>query len=281
MSAPIGTEVRSAEPADYEHYLRLVAELALPPDEPPPPAARWETEWMPSTFFVTHGTAVVGYGVARALGQTGHVVHVATDRGWRGRGVGRAILRETAERLRRAGCVRWALNVKLDNVPAIALYESTGMRVAHRSTSLSIDWTDVARLPRDPVEVVAGPVEPQHDHALTSAFDLPAGRLSTLRARGHVLLQLVAPDASSPGLACFDPRFPGAMLFRVIRPPLARALLEGMRPHARSADRSVALLCEDDAALVDALRGAGGRTRGEMLHMTGALPPTDDAPRGG
>ena len=269
---PIDTDVRSADRADYEHYVRLVAQLALPADEPIPPATRWETEWMPATFLVTHRDETVGYGVVRALGDTGHVVHVVTDRAWRGRGVGRAILREAAERLRASGCTRWALNVRPDNAPAIALYERMGMRVAHRSTSLALAWADVARLPRDPIATAARTIEPEHDPELEASFELPSGRLAALRARALVLLQLVAPDLPSPGIACFDPLFPGAMLFRVRRPALARALLDGMRDHARPEDASVSLFCEDDDALVDTLRRAGARTRAETLHMTGALP---------
>ncbi len=269
---------RPAGPEHYEAFVRLVPELGVP--DPIPDRARWEAEIRSDMLFLEHDGAPVGYAWGKAFGDTGRVMHVVVDPAWRGRGVGGALMAAIAERLRAAGCRRWALNVKIDNVPAIRLYESLGMRRAYRSAALWLPWEGVAALPREAEgsgsTVTARAVEPAEEAALEAAFALLPGRLADLRARGRVLVRLVdvaCPDEARVGLAAFDTEFPGAFPFAVARPALAAPLLEALRRHARPGDARIHLLADRDDALVAALRAAGGIISFELFYMEGYLSP--------
>jgi mycothiol synthase len=63
----------------------------------------------------------------------GYLSHLATARDWRGRGLGRALLATSLEKMRAAGIERAALSVNARNESATGLYESVGMRVGSRS----------------------------------------------------------------------------------------------------------------------------------------------------
>src|SRR3569833_2515384 len=112
---------RAASPADYDAYLRLFPQLEVP--DPTPSRERWEREIMPYSVFLDHEGHTFAYVLARPLGGTGHVFNVVVGTAFRGRGAGRALMEGAAARLREAGCTRWGLNVKIDNTPAIRLYE--------------------------------------------------------------------------------------------------------------------------------------------------------------
>jgi ribosomal protein S18 acetylase RimI-like enzyme len=59
----------------------------------------------------------------------GFVAYLAVVPGWRGRGLGRALLAGTLERMRAAGLAAASLGVNGANRSALALYESLGMRI--------------------------------------------------------------------------------------------------------------------------------------------------------
>jgi mycothiol synthase len=63
----------------------------------------------------------------------GYVAYLAAARDWRGRGLGRALLAQSLEKMRAAGLPRAALSVNARNESATRLYESVGMNVAARS----------------------------------------------------------------------------------------------------------------------------------------------------
>jgi mycothiol synthase len=63
----------------------------------------------------------------------GYLAYLATARDWRGRGLGRALLAASLEKMRAAGIERAALGVNARNESAARLYESVGMRVGSRS----------------------------------------------------------------------------------------------------------------------------------------------------
>jgi ribosomal protein S18 acetylase RimI-like enzyme len=64
----------------------------------------------------------------RERGQ-GFVAYLAVEPGWRGRGLGRALLAGALEQMRAAGLVSATLGVNGANRSATALYESVGMRI--------------------------------------------------------------------------------------------------------------------------------------------------------
>jgi GNAT superfamily N-acetyltransferase len=266
--------VREATPADYDVYTRLFGQLGV--DDPVPARDVWVADLAPNILILEEGGAVVGYALARVFGAMGYVVNVVVDAPFRGRRLGQVLMRSVAGRLRAQGSTRWCLNVKIENAPAIRLYESCGLTPAFRSTAFSLDWKRLSFLPSDTTLVSARVVEPVEDASIEEAFRLPSGRLADRRKRsGIIVLRLFDPSHPANlgvGIACFDPCFPRAFPFAVARPELARALLLAMKTYARPEDTSVGLVIERDAPLAALLHSVGARTRMELLHMVGQLP---------
>src|SRR5919201_1675603 len=112
---------REANAADYPIYARLCPELG--PEAVVQARDKWIAESAPRTIFLERDGEVVAYGLFNIYERSGYVVQCVVDPRARREGVGRAILLVLADRFRRAGCSTWALDVKIDNAPALALYE--------------------------------------------------------------------------------------------------------------------------------------------------------------
>lgn len=265
--------VRKASPSDYQRFTELFAELAT--GDPIPEASRWETAMMPSTLFFESEGEVAAYAWTTTLADVGYVRHVVVAPSHRGKGHGRVVMETLRSSFQQAGCARWVLNVKPDNVPAIALYRGVGMAARYRSTAVKMEWDIVEKLPRSTREVVSERVDASEDAALEGAFGLPKGTLASSRAYpDRVVLRLrdtAVPGDLRVGLASFDPHFPGSFPFRVGEPPLARALLEAIRPHALPRFSHVGAVIEDDDALTRLLLDHGAVARLEIVHYEGKL----------
>jgi ribosomal protein S18 acetylase RimI-like enzyme len=266
--------IRAAAAEDYAVFRRLHAELQV--EHEPPDLQHWTNDVAQRSLVLEAGGAVVAYVTIDTLAGVGYVRNLAVDPAWRRRGAGRRLLTAAAARLRRAGCDAWRLNMKVGNEPALRLYESLGFRTLFRSDSLRVPWRAVDALPPAPRPLLVRDVEPADDAALEQRFDLAPGQLTACRAMaGQILVRLDdAADRAQPalGVARFDPQFPGAYPFRVSAPPFARALLEGLRPHARPEHDHLFVLTEDDAPLAALLRAAGAAVQLEIVHLRGALP---------
>jgi GNAT superfamily N-acetyltransferase len=260
--------MRDALPSDHEDFVRLFAELKVP--DPPPTLERFASQIAPHAFFCVESGRPAGYAFWKPYGDTAHVTHVVTAPGHRRRGIGRALMREVAARAQAAGCARWYLNVKEDNAPAVALYERCGMSVAFESVHFDLPWAAVPRLPAVGAGVPFS-VEAASHAAIEEAFALPRGLLASLDATpGRVLLGIREQDRVA-GFAAFDPDFPGASPFRVVRPEHVRPLLEAMRSHAHAGETSVHLFVEGDHALAAELSDAGASALFRILRMAGEL----------
>ena len=266
---------RPARTDDYPHFARFFAELRVP--EPAPSPEKFTRNFMPSAFFLEEGANLVAYGCTYPIGTFGMVLHVVVAPEARGRGVGAAVMRECAARLKAARCTHWRLNVKPDNVPAIRLYERFGMRRTITSVSLRVYFRQLSVLApaeRD-LSVVPLAGDGSEHERIEQAFDLPRGALAQRQGLGRLLLRL--RDAGDPselalGVAAFDPDFPGANPFRVREPAFARALLEGMRARARPEHDSFRVFVEGDPELAAHLRAAGAETTLEAVCMEAVLP---------
>jgi GNAT superfamily N-acetyltransferase len=270
---------REATVDDYPSYVRLYPELGK--DAPIPDRDKWAAELAPRTIFLERDGSVVAYAVCNLYEGSGYVVQIVVDPGVRREGVGRALLGVLCSRFQRAGCSTWALDVKVDNAPAIALYESIGLRAVRRSTSLRLSWASAEKLPRDAREVTAKVVDPAEDAALETAFDLPRGQLAVLRTRkGRVQMRLVdvaEPSQIKVGVAVIDPSWPGAFPFRVARPTLAAPLLLLAKAHAPPELSLVNVVSDGDPELVRILREVGAEVLVETLYMHGPLPAASGA----
>jgi hypothetical protein len=137
---------------------------------------------------------------------------------------------------------------------------------------MRLDWRGVERLPDEPaLRWQAGLLDARNDGAVEVAFTLAPGELAGLRARAGRVLVGVRDANAVVAFASFDPAFPGAAPFRVVRPTLARALCEALRPHARSQFSFLRILVEGDAGLVAGLKGAGAESVLDLYRMEGPL----------
>jgi ribosomal protein S18 acetylase RimI-like enzyme len=262
--------IRRATAEDYPAFERLFPELQV--DDPVPDRGRWERDIAPYAWMAEQNGAVVGYCFCQEYQDSGYVRHVVVTADVRGQGIGRALMERLSEHLFATGARRWRLNVLPENLPALRLYKSLGMRTRYKSTSLRLSWSIAKTLPRDPSATRIQPLPAESEARIESQFDLPRGQLSGMRRPGVDLIELVeAAGDETLGFAVFDAKFPGAFPFRVKRPELAAPLLQGLRTHADPAEDLVYLVVEDDAALAELLTKAGATIRHEILHLDGLL----------
>lgn len=80
---------------------------------------------------VRTGGRIVGFCNYWIVAAELHVLAIATHPDLRGRGIGRALLDRAIAAARAAGCQLATLEVRRSNVPAIALYEHAGFKLAH------------------------------------------------------------------------------------------------------------------------------------------------------
>jgi hypothetical protein len=227
------------------------------------------------TFFLRHDGAPVAYAFWQALDGMARIVHVVVDPGVRHRGLGNAIMGELAARARRAGCSRWMLNVKPDNVPALRLYRSWGMQVVTRAVGMQISWSDVEKVSRieERDEATAFLVAPEDEARVELATGLVAGQIEALRKGGGWVFVGLRRGDDAVAFAAFDPTFPGASPFAARTPGTARALLEAMKPHAKPEHDYVRFTTSEDTVEI-AAKAAGAEVVLEMLRMEGEIPAT-------
>jgi GNAT superfamily N-acetyltransferase len=264
----VALRVRLATPDDYELLVRFFRYFAMP--DPDPTREWWQRFHVNARFLEDESGRVVGYGLGYKLEETGYVMHVSVEPDARNRGVGRAVMDAMANKLRDDGCKRWTLNVREDNAPALALYRRVGMEVDFAVAAMRIEWSKVTALPesRSVVESFAE----ADDRALEDLFHFERGRLRRQRELGDRVLLRAREGDQVVGITGFDPAFPGAPLFRARDASVMRALLDGMRAHARPEFDYVRFVLEGDEELARATEQAGGERVMSLLHMAGPLP---------
>ena len=259
--------VRRATPGDYPSFARLFPELLV--DDPVPTAEIWASTFVPSTWVAVRGPQVLGYCYCQKYAASGYVRNVVVAPQARRAGMGRELMRTMAAELRAQGKTSWCLNVKADNLAALALYQGVGMTLKYRSCSFRFDWGALSAMPAGSAAVRSLPAA--REALLEALFDLPGGQLASARGLGRSLLEAITSDGQTPlGLAVFDPKFPGAFPFRVKSLDAVTPLLEAMRQLVPT-DEFVNLVAEDDEQLVALLLEVGASLRHEIVHLAGAL----------
>ncbi|AKU92560.1 GNAT family N-acetyltransferase [Vulgatibacter incomptus] len=259
-------QIRDAAADDYESYCQLLPELQT--GDPVPSREAWIDNVMPGAILVESDGRVLGGGWARLVGRWGHVVHVMVAREHQGQGVGRRVMDALAEKVRRAGCTSWYLNVKRDNEVALRLYSSFGFHVHRETTVLRVSWSVMDSLPRDGEGAATGLADPEDDAALEERWSLLPGSVSAARARGELPVRL---DGTLEALALFSPSFPGASFFGVERLTLARPMLAALQSHAPGVERISLTVMEP--RLANLLREGGAELRFELFQLRGEIPP--------
>ncbi len=124
--APAGLHIEPGRPADAETLARLHAQGFF-------------RGW-PASDFATYLTQdetpvyvacdmkrkIAGFLMLRLLGDDVELITIAVDPKWRGKGVGRALLRAAFEDLRMSPARRMLLEVAADNPAALKLYRNEG-----------------------------------------------------------------------------------------------------------------------------------------------------------
>lgn len=262
------TTIRPAGVDDYAVFARLHPELAT--GDVVPSLERWTREIAPQTWIAEQDAVPAGFLYWQLLQDTAYVRQLVVAPNARRTGVGRALLVTLAEELRRRGVARWALNVKPDNVPAVALYESLGMRLAWESVALRLPWSTATRLGVGS-DLRARILDPAEDALFEQAFGMPAGQLDHgRRARRFVV---GAFDGGAPaGLALYDSSFPGAFPFHARSVAITRALLEQMHAVSPSGVEVIKLVIEGNAALAQVLLDSGATLDLRFVHLRGDVP---------
>lgn len=283
MTLPLrltGFAVRAASPEDYGVFERLFPELAV--EEKTLERRRWERELMPTTLIAEAGggarpARAVGYAYFQIIRETAYVRHVVTAPDARHEGVGRALMTAIAERAvaHAPPCTAWCLNVKPDNVAAIALYTRMGLTRAFETRALRVPWSvlDTRQTLQD-ARILARVITPDDDARVEPPMKLLEGQLAaSRRLEGRLLLGLF-DDGEVLGATVFDPTFPGAYPFRVARPDLALVLLDALRSHANPTDTLVNVVVEGQPDVADALLAAGATVKMESVHMSSSTIAT-------
>ncbi len=260
---------RPADASDYDAFVRLFAELATGDDIPS--AAVWSGELAPSSLVHVIDGTVVGYIYVQSL-DVGFVRHLAIDPAFRGRGLGRSLMRAAAKQLRDRGIEQWCLNVKPDNVPALALYEGMGMARQFTSVAMRMGWDIIGRLPTPSSAVAVLPLQPPEDPDVERALALPRGLLERNRARPGARLLVARDGELIVGAAVFRPEFPGAYPFRARDGGVASALMAAMRPHAIPTKTFMQLVLEDSPGLEEIFGRAGASRHLEIVQLRGPVP---------
>lgn len=265
-------QIRPATADDYPAYTVLFRELGI--DDPTPSAERFAVDLAPRTLIYERDGAAIGYVCYNNLAGRGYIQNLVVAPGARGLRIGEALMAAAAGALRAAGITgEWNLNVKVDNAPAIRLYERLGLRPVYPLAVLRVAWADLDRLPVDAAPVTVVPVSDDDIDELERVFGLLAGRLRLARSRtGRTTLQLRDGQGAPAGVACLDPAV-GAFPFAVARPGLAAPLLRGLAPYARPGDPALKIVVEHDDTLSGALIAAGAEVDLRLLHYAGPLPP--------
>ncbi|QDF02658.1 GNAT family N-acetyltransferase [Myxococcus xanthus] len=270
--------LRPGRPEDHAVFARLFLELGV--DDPPPPEPVWAAELARLSLVAEGPQGVEAYSVMKALGDFGFVLQLVVAPSARGQGLGRQMMSHLANHLRAQGCTRWGLNVKRDNVPALALYTSLGMRPAREATTLRVTRAHLAALPPASPDGAVVPVSLEDCGALTEAFGMIPGKLAGFAASdSHRLLGLVDPQTPARrwlGMMDLRASMPLLYPFFAVSPAHARTLLEDAFARLGESVSSLNVSVTDDAPLVHLLSEAGAQTRLDTLELRGPL--VDAAP---
>jgi ribosomal protein S18 acetylase RimI-like enzyme len=128
-------EIRQYQDADVGEVIELWRSVF--PDAPahndPANDIRLKLEIQPELFFVAiDNSKIVGTAMAGFDGHRGWVYYVAVHPGFRRRGIGTALMNSVESALVDKGCPKLNLQIRAENHPVKAFYESLGYDVEER-----------------------------------------------------------------------------------------------------------------------------------------------------
>ena len=103
----------------------------------------------PDLFFVAEaGVYLAGYSITSLHREHAELASIAVSPRWRGNGIAKQLIARSMAVSERAGARKMWLTVKVDNAPAIQLYESLGFRRERRVKQYYEDGADGLRMAR-------------------------------------------------------------------------------------------------------------------------------------
>jgi GNAT superfamily N-acetyltransferase len=137
----LSVDIRPAQRPDLDQILALYAELATPGDKPSDLAAAENLfariqQYPNYTIYVAlAGDVIIGAfsllimdNLAHGGAPSGIVEDVVVHPDWRGRGVGRQMMRFAMEQCRQANCYKLSLSSNLQRTAAHQFYEALGFQ---------------------------------------------------------------------------------------------------------------------------------------------------------
>ncbi|MEK6975262.1 MAG: N-acetyltransferase [Candidatus Thermoplasmatota archaeon] len=117
---------------------------------------RYSPEWLAEHANLDNGTflvardvptnQVVGFALAQSGDAEGHLLALAVDSQRRGQGIGRALLSDVREQMRRKGAMRLTLDVRWDDSGARLFYARQGFAPAGIKEGVYSDGTDALEM---------------------------------------------------------------------------------------------------------------------------------------
>lgn len=117
---------------------------------------RYATDWLAEHANVSKGTflvardiptnQVVGFALAEKNEGEGHLLALAVDAQRRGQGIGRALLADVRERMRRQGALALKLDVRWDDPAARSFYAKAGFEPKGIKEGVYSDGTDALEM---------------------------------------------------------------------------------------------------------------------------------------
>ncbi len=117
--------------------------------ERPYPSSYLETlaHLSPETFLVVSlNGCIVGYSASVLRGSEGHIISIAVHPNYRGIGIGEKLLMKSIKRLKDLGAKRVILEVKVDNIRALKLYQKLGFKIVKTLKNYYWDGADAYRM---------------------------------------------------------------------------------------------------------------------------------------
>jgi len=130
--APGGLHVEPAEPRDAPALARLHATGFYRGWPGQDFAAFLADRATPAYIACDARRRIAGFALIRLAADEAELLTIVVDPGWRGRGVGRALLRAVFADLMLSPARRMFLEVEERNLPAVRLYESEGFAAVGR-----------------------------------------------------------------------------------------------------------------------------------------------------
>lgn len=257
---------RRALPNDYHNYSRLFSELST--YDPTPTAQVFEQDIMPNMMVLDKDGQMITFAYIQSLQTTGYVRQIVVDSNYRRKGFGHFMMLEVIKHFRAVGCNRMCLNVKVDNYPALNLYNSFGMSERYRSNSLRFPWSMVHDLHQPQESCFATPLDLKRAIIVEKKVGLLPGQLARfLKSPRHIVLELKDETETCLGVAAFNPQFPGAFPFRVVQKIWAKPLLLALEPYALPELSYMQIVVENDDSLTEMLVNNGAQIRVSLIHL--------------